>query len=111
MTAAVQAGYDAMSTRDLKMALLYAASNGGGGGGGVSQIVAGTNITVSPSGGTGTVTVNASGGGLYGTGSPQGVVTASPGTPYADVTNPNAVNFWVKASGNGNTGWYEVAGS
>ena len=31
--------------------------------GGVSQIVAGTNVTISPSGGTGVVTINASGGG------------------------------------------------
>lgn len=35
----------------------------GGGGGGVSQIIAGTNVTISPSGGTGAVTINASGGG------------------------------------------------
>jgi hypothetical protein len=33
------------------------------GGGGVSQIVAGTNVTISPTGGTGAVTINASGGG------------------------------------------------
>jgi ribosomal protein L2 len=35
-----------------------AAANGSGGGGGVSQIVAGTNITISPSAGTGVVTIN-----------------------------------------------------
>lgn len=35
----------------------------GGGGSGVSQIVAGTNITISPPGGTGAVTVNSTGGG------------------------------------------------
>lgn len=34
----------------------------GGGAGGVSQIIAGTNITISPSGGTGAVTINASSG-------------------------------------------------
>lgn len=34
-----------------------------GGGGGVTQIIAGTNITLSPSGGTGIVTVNSTGGG------------------------------------------------
>ena len=33
------------------------------GGGGVTQIVAGTNVTISPAGGTGVVTINASGGG------------------------------------------------
>ena len=32
----------------------------GGGGGGVTQIVAGTNISISPIGGTGIVTINAS---------------------------------------------------
>ncbi len=36
-------------------------ANGGGGGGGVSQIVAGTNVTISPAGGTGVVTINSSG--------------------------------------------------
>ena len=36
------------------------AENGGAGGGGVTQIVAGTNITISPVGGTGVVTINAS---------------------------------------------------
>jgi hypothetical protein len=35
----------------------------GGGGGGVSQIIAGTGISISPSGGTGAVTINAAGGG------------------------------------------------
>jgi hypothetical protein len=35
---------------------------GGSGSSGVSQIIAGTNVTISPSGGTGAVTVNASGG-------------------------------------------------
>jgi len=34
-----------------------------GGGGGVTQIIAGTNVTISPIGGTGNVTINATGGG------------------------------------------------
>jgi hypothetical protein len=34
-----------------------------GGGSGVSQIVAGTNVTIAPTGGTGVVTINSSGGG------------------------------------------------
>lgn len=42
--------------------LVTAASNGSGSGG-VTQIIAGTNVTISPVGGTGVVTVNASGGG------------------------------------------------
>ena len=36
---------------------------GSGGGGAVSKIVAGTNVTISPTGGTGDVTINATGGG------------------------------------------------
>lgn len=42
---------------------LIAENISGGGGGGVTQILAGTNITVSPVGGTGVVTVNSTGGG------------------------------------------------
>jgi hypothetical protein len=37
-----------------------------GAAGGVTQIVAGTNVTISPTGGTGTVTINSSGGGSAG---------------------------------------------
>jgi hypothetical protein len=37
-------------------------ANAGSGGGGVTQIVAGTNVTISPAGGTGVVTINSSGG-------------------------------------------------
>ncbi len=37
--------------------------SGGVGSGGVDQIIAGTNITISPAGGTGAVTINSSGGG------------------------------------------------
>jgi hypothetical protein len=49
--------------------------------------------------GTGTGT-----GGLAGIGSPEGVVTASPGTTYLD-TSTNG--FWVKNNGTGNTGWFQ----
>lgn len=45
--------------------------NGGGGSSGVSQIIAGTNVAISPSAGTGAVTINATGGG----GSYPGVTT------------------------------------
>ena len=41
-------------------------NNGGSGGSGVSQIIAGNGITISPSGGTGTVTINSYGGGVAG---------------------------------------------
>lgn len=43
-----------------------------------------------------------------GTGSPQGVVTASPGATYVDTSNGN---FWTKLSGTGNSGWLEQIGS
>jgi hypothetical protein len=39
---------------------------------------------------------------LAGTGSPQGVVSAPPGSTYLDVSTNN---FWAKNSGMGNTGW------
>ena len=41
---------------------LTAAANGSGGGGGVTQLLAGANITLSPSGGTGVVTITGTGG-------------------------------------------------
>ncbi len=44
----------------------------------------------------------AGGSGEIGSGSPEGVVTATPGTTYFD-TAANA--FWVKETGVGNTGW------
>jgi hypothetical protein len=46
-------------------------------GGGVTQIIAGTNITISPPGGTGAVTINSSGGGGSGTVTTVSVVTAN----------------------------------
>ena len=42
--------------------LVFSAATGGGGGG-VTQIIAGTNITISPTGGTGVVTINSTGSG------------------------------------------------
>lgn len=46
------------------------------------------------------------GGGTTGTGSPEGVVTAIPGSSYLDTA---AANFYVKASGVSNTGWLLIA--
>jgi len=43
--------------------LFAPASGGAGPGGGVTQLLAGTNVSLSPAGGTGVVTINASGGG------------------------------------------------
>ncbi len=47
------------------------------------------------------------GGGESGTGSPEGVVTAEPGTTYLDISTGN---FWAKQSGSGNTGWIQLIG-
>ena len=45
------------------------------------------------------------GGGLIGTGSPEGVVTADPGTFYADESTNS---IWVKETGVGtSTGWVQ----
>lgn len=45
------------------------------------------------------------GGGLSGSGSPEGVVTANPGTTYWDTTGQS---LWVKDTGTGNTGWVQL---
>ena len=41
----------------------------------------------------------------YGTGSPEGVVTASPGSLYTNWSGGAGTTLYVKESGNGNTGW------
>lgn len=45
------------------------------------------------------------GSGLVGSGSPQNVTSAAPGTTYFDSVGQA---FWVKQTGNGNTGWVEL---
>jgi len=42
-----------------------------------------------------------------GAGSPEGVVSASPGAPYTD-TSVDPPDFWVKFSGTGNVGWRQL---
>ena len=42
---------------------------------------------------------------LYGTGSPEGVVTATPGTEYLDTAGTCGAWRWIKVSGTGTTGW------
>jgi len=54
-----------------------------------------------PSGGGG----GGGGSGLSGTGSPEGVVTATPGTEYIDTAGTLGAWRWLKTSGVGNTGW------
>lgn len=104
---AVSLGYDRLSERELKECLLAAASSGGAGGG-VTSIVAGTNVTISPPSGLGNVTVNASGGsggGIVGTGPPNGSVVGNVAQNYTDAS---AQTFWIKETGNAtNTGWVQ----
>lgn len=67
------------------------------------QLVAVTNyvgVVNTNNGSAGTATANSSG-----SGSPEGVVTASPGASYWDST---AKIGYVKDTGTGNTGWREV---
>lgn len=45
--------------------------------------------------------------GEIGVGSPEGVVTAAPGTTYLDSSTNN---FWIKASGSGSVGWVQLIG-
>src|SRR5208282_4539407 len=86
----------------------------GGSGGGVTQLVAGENITLDPTDGTGVVTVTstASGSGDFptftGSGSPQGVVTATQGQSYQD-TDTGALYYYID-TGPGNTFWTTLAG-
>lgn len=41
----------------------------------------------------------------YGSGSPEGVITSSPGGLYCDTDGGAGVTLYVKESGNSNTGW------
>jgi hypothetical protein len=50
-------------TGSLQGTASFALAVAGGGGGGVTQIIAGTNVSISPGGGTGAVTINSSGAG------------------------------------------------
>lgn len=42
---------------------------------------------------------------VSGSGSPEGVVTATTPTIYLDIADPNAPVIYWKTSGSGNTGW------
>lgn len=54
---------------------------------GVTQIVAGTNVTISPAGGTGVVTINATGGGGGGGGTVTSVAALTLGTTGTDLSS------------------------
>lgn len=45
--------------------------------------------------------------GSVGSGSPEGVVTANPGTSYLD---GDTDSLWYKKTGTGNTGWVQLIG-
>jgi hypothetical protein len=47
---------------------------------------------------------------MYGTGSPEGVVTAPVGTYYTDTAITNGAMRWAKKTGTGNTGWKCIEG-
>jgi len=47
---------------------------------------------------------------IYGTGSPEGVVTAAVGTYYTDTAGTNGAWRWQKRTGAGNTGWVVTTG-
>ena len=44
-----------------------------------------------------------------GSGSPEGVVTAPPGSLYLNTAGGSGTTFYVKRTGTGNTGWFAVA--
>jgi len=46
----------------------------------------------------------------YGTGSPEGVITAAAGTYYTDTAGTNGAWRWLKKTGAGNTGWVVTEG-
>jgi hypothetical protein len=82
---------------------------GGGGSAGVTQIIAGTNVTISPVGGTGVVTINATGGGGGGSGTVTSVDVSGGATGLTFTGGPVTTTGTITASGvlaiaNGGTG-------
>jgi hypothetical protein len=47
---------------------------------------------------------------LFGTGSPEGVTTASPGSIFQRTNSTGGLSFYYKALGAGNTGWVPLNG-
>jgi hypothetical protein len=88
---------------------------------GVTQIEAGTNITISPSGGTGVVTINATGSlsSIYAAAVQQTAAVASttllttPTGQYSSYSITQALNAYVAATGTvaGVIGWTDTSGT
>src|ERR1700733_1295316 len=98
------------SNEDIRMLRIDPTTNRllvSGTGGGVTQIIAGTNITISPVGGTGAVTINASGGGgSSGFQTPSGALNQG---VFVFSTAPNAIvvdnTVIQKTQQDGNSNW------
>lgn len=69
----------------------------------VTQKILGALVGSGGGGGSGASATYALGGNFSGSGSPEGVVTASPGAVYLDTDAPGTQYF--KRTGTGNTGW------
>lgn len=83
LEAACTSGIACLDSRNLMVVIAEGTNQNSGGGGG------------SESGG----------GGEAGAGSPEGVVTADPGTTYLDTATNS---FWAKATGSGSVGWVQL---
>ncbi len=84
-----------------------------GGGGTIVQSAANGDVILRPNG-TGHVRLTSAAQqtgctSSVGTGAPEGVVTAPPGSDYRNLSGGSGTTFYVKRSGSGNTGWFAVA--
>lgn len=70
-----------------------------------STVIIGGTLRVAGSGGIQNGSSGTAAQWRQGTGSPEGVVTAPPGSFYSNTSGGAGASFWVKESGTGNTGW------
>jgi hypothetical protein len=84
-----------------------------GNGGAVLQSVAGADLTVRPSSGGLLQIASAAEPTGYvasvGRGSPEGSVSAPPGSDFRNLDGGGGNTFWIKTTGTGNQGWVAVA--